>query len=265
MNEANLKTNRIRTVVNLLTAVCFLLFIAYHIYLAVAIESNRAGRMVGLISYFLLALAAIFALIPKTVFRIVRTVLMIAGLFMNFAVRLTNAGAVFGRLDLSKTPSVLNGAVYVFSQLAVLLLMAYYLVLRHNKKLNSKRKIVIALMAFVIVLYVACFVIECVLLMKYRVNIDLSRRFTVISRFFYCLSFVGMAVNFMLPVQEIEAPNDLMNQPPADELLFSAAGSSKKKSKKKNKNMRKVCRRTMNCCFQLPKAARKSRRKRIKI
>lgn len=239
MNEANLKTNRIRTVVNLLTAVCFLLFIAYHIYLAVAIEANRVARMVGLISYFLLALAAVFALIPKTAFRIMRTVLMIAGLFMNFAVRLTNAGAVFGRLDLSKTPSVLNGAVYVFSQLAVLLLLAYYLVLRHNKKLNSKRKIVIALMAFVIVLYVACFVIECVLLMKYRMNIDLSRRFTVISRFFYCLSFVGMAVNFMLPVQEIEAPDDLMNQPPADELLFSAAGRNKKKSKKRNKNMKK--------------------------
>ena len=54
MNEANLKTNRIRTVINLLTAVCFSLFIAYHIYLAVAIEANRAGRMVGLISYFLL-------------------------------------------------------------------------------------------------------------------------------------------------------------------------------------------------------------------
>ena len=90
--------------------------------------------MVGLISYFLLALAAVFALIPKTAFRIMRTVLMIAGLFINFAVRLTNAGAVFGRLDFSKTPSVLNGAVYVFSQLAVLLLLAYYLVLRHNKK-----------------------------------------------------------------------------------------------------------------------------------
>ena len=50
MNEANLKTNRIRTVINLLTAVCFLLFIAYHIYLAVAIEANRVARMVGLIS-----------------------------------------------------------------------------------------------------------------------------------------------------------------------------------------------------------------------
>ena len=89
-------------------------------------------------------------------------------------------------------------------------------------------------MAFVIVLYVACFVIECVLLMKYRMNIDLSRRFTVISRFFYCLSFVGMAVNFMLPVQEIEAPDDLMDQPTDDDILFSTSESSAKKSRKKN-------------------------------
>lgn len=189
--------------------------------------------MVGLISFFLLVLAAVFALIPKPVFRILRTVLMIAGLFFNFVVRLINAGAIFGRLDFSYAPSVLNGAVYVFSQLAVLLLLVYYLVFRHNKKLKSKRSIAIALMSLVIVLYVACFVMECVLLMKYRMNIDLSRKFTVISRLLYCLSFVGIAVNFMLPVQEIEAPDDLMDQPTDDELLFSATESSAKKSKKK--------------------------------
>ena len=122
----------------------------------------------------------------------------------------------------------------------------------------------IALMAFVIVLYVACFVIECVLLMKYRMNIDLSRRFTVISRFFYCLSFVGMAVNFMLPVQEIEAPDDLMNQPPADELLFSAAGSSKKKSKKKNKNMRKGLPTDDELLFSTTESSKKKSKKKNK-
>ena len=39
MNESYLKMNKIRAVINLLTAVFFSLFIAYHTYLAVEIEA----------------------------------------------------------------------------------------------------------------------------------------------------------------------------------------------------------------------------------
>ena len=164
---------------------------------------------------------------------------MIGGLSLNFIIRLLNAGAMFGMLNFAYVPSVLNCAIYVFSQLAELLLLVYYVFFRHNPKLNSKRKLVIFLMSFVIVLYVACLIMECVLLMKYRMNIDLSRKFTVISRFLYCIGFVSMAVNFMLPVQELEDPNDLMNQPPDDDLLFPTSESSANKQKKTNKNKQK--------------------------
>ena len=81
---------------------------------------------------------------------------------------------------------------------------------------------------------------ECVLLMKYRMNIDLSRKFTVISRFLYFIGFAGIAVNFMLPVHKVSKSNDFMNQPPEDDdLLFSTSESSAKKQNKKKADKNK--------------------------
>lgn len=236
MNESYLKINKIRKCINIVTAAVFLLFSAYHTYLFFQITTSRPGRLLGIISFLCLAFAAMFTLIPKRAFRKLRTVLMIGGLVLNFSIRLFNAGAMFGLLNFAYVPSVLNCAVYVFSQLAELLLLVYYVFFRHNKKLNSKRKFVIALMSFVIVLYIACFVMECVLLIKYRINIDLSRRMTVISRILYCIGFVSIAVNFMLPVHKVSKSDDFTNQPTDDELLFSSTESSTKKPDRKAKN-----------------------------
>ena len=61
----------------------------------------------------------------------------------------------------------------------------------------------------------------------------------VISRFLYCIGFVSIAVNFMLPLQKLEDTDDLMNQPPEDDLLFSTSESSAKKQNKKKTNKNK--------------------------
>ena len=62
----------------------------------------------------------------------------------------------------------------------------------------------------------------------------------VISRFLYCIGFVSIAVNFMLPLQKLEDTDDLMNQPPEDDyLLFSTSESNKKNQIKTNKNKQK--------------------------
>ncbi len=239
MDDNYLRINKIRTVINIFTAVVFSLFTAYHIYLLFNTEANRFGRVFGLIPFILLIAASVFALIPVPAFRIIRTVFMIAGLSLYIAVRFVNASAVFGRMDFADIPSVLNCAIFVFSQAAKLVLLFYYVVFRRNQKLNSKRKAVIVLMLFVIVMYVLCLILECVLILKYGSNIDLSRKFTLISRFLYCSGFVSIAVSFMLPVREIQDPNDSMNQPADDDLLLSTSETNQKKPKNKNKNKRK--------------------------
>jgi len=68
----------------------------------------------------------------------------------------------------------------------------------------------------------------------------------VISRFLYCIGFVSIAVNFMLPLQKLEDTDDLMNQPPEDDyLLFSTSESNKKTKLKQIRTSKNVCQVTM--------------------
>lgn len=61
----------------------------------------------------------------------------------------------------------------------------------------------------------------------------------VISRFLYCIGFVNIAVNFMLPLQKLEDTDDLMNQPPEDDYLLFSTSESNKNQIKTNKNKQK--------------------------
>ena len=68
----------------------------------------------------------------------------------------------------------------------------------------------------------------------------------VISRFLYCIGFVSIAVNFMLPVHKVSKSNDFMNQPPVDDdLLFSTSESNKKTKLKQIRTSKNVCQVTM--------------------
>lgn len=233
---SNVKNTKLSNAVHLLTALCFMFFTAYHLFLFVEVSSNRIGRILGILTFLLITVASFFALSPKPTFRIVRSVTMIVGLSLNFIIKLFNAPLLFGSLDFSDIPSVLNVFVYIFAQTAELLLLLFYLIFRHNSKLNSKRKLVIGFMSFVILLYVSCLIMECVLILKYYSNIDLSIKFTLISRFLYCFGFVGIAVSFMLPVNKIDSQNDMMNQAPDDDdFMFSVPDGGHSHVDKANK------------------------------
>ena len=224
MKNSMVKIKKLRTFICILTSAAFLLLSAYHTYLYFEIPVSRPGRLLGIISFVCLAAASAFTLISKPVFRALRTVLMISGLALNFSIKLLNAPGIFGSLDFNNILTVLNCGIYVFSQLAELLLLIYYLTFRHNQRLNSNRKAVIVMMSIVIALYLACFVMECILIIKYRRNIDLGIKLTLLSRFLYFAGYAGIAVNFMLPVQAIAEPEDFMHQPPSDsDLMFSDA------------------------------------------
>lgn len=236
MKESNSALLIYGTAINIITAVMFTLFTAYQIYLAVQIDAQRAGRLMGIILYLFITAASFFAIVQKPGLRIVRSVLLIAGLLLLFAARLFNVPAIFGRLDFADTPSVLNCAVYVFSQLGTIIFAVYYLFFRHNKRINSKRKLVVLLMTFVIILYVAVLIMECVLILKYRVNIDLSGKYTVLGRLLYCAGFVGMAVSFMLPIEVFSPSVEMMNQvSDEDSFVFSTPKKNKSHSDKDKK------------------------------
>ena len=234
MKEPNSAILKLGTAINIITAVMFTFFTAYQIYLLIQIDTQRNGRLIGIIFYLFITAASFFALVHKTGLRIARSVLLIAGLLLLFGIKLFNASAIFGSLDFANAPSVLRCAVYVVSQLGTIMLAVYYLFFRHNKKINSKRKLIVALMAFVIVLYVSVLIMECVLIMNYRVNIDLTRKYTVIGRLLYCFGFVSMAAGFMLPIRGLIDPEDMQKQAAdEDDLVFSNSEKIKSSSKKK--------------------------------
>ena len=210
------------------TALLFTLFTAYQVYLLVVLKTNwenRVGRLSGIILFIFISVSTVFAIIPRPVFRVLSSVLLIVGLSLNIIFKLTNAIAVFERLNFAVIPSVLNCAVYVGSQVAAFVLLLYFVVFRRREKVGAKRILAVVLMSFVIALYVVCLVSECILLIKYRIYIDLGLKSTVASRFCYYFAFIGMAVGFMLPKMGQDASDLEQYYNPAQskaELVFSS-------------------------------------------
>ena len=92
---SNVKNTKLSNAIHLLTALCFMFFTAYHLFLFVEVSSNRLGRILGILTFLLITVASFFALSPKPTFRIVRSVTMIAGLSLNFILMLLCCSAVW--------------------------------------------------------------------------------------------------------------------------------------------------------------------------
>lgn len=208
--------------INLFTALMFTLFTVYQSILIAETDASRVGGLFELLTFVFIIIASVFSLIPKPAFRIIRALLLVAGLLLNIIIKLVNIPVIFGNLDFSDTVSVLNCAVYVFAQTAELLLLVYYLFFRLNDRLCLKRAVAIAMMSFVILLYISCLIMECVLLLKYRSGVESGDSYTLISIFLYFFGYISIAVSFMLPVRITEHSDDIINQLPGeDDLKFS--------------------------------------------
>lgn len=237
MKESTLKP--VKTTVRILTGLSFLLFIAYQLFLMMQLPEQRFGRLIGIILYLFITVASFFALSHNRVIRVLRSVFFLSGFIALFLIKLLNLFPLFGSLDFSNTPSVLNCAVYVATQIGTLIFVLYYLIIRTNKKIKNKKKITAVLMFFVIALYVSTLLMECVMIIKYRVNIDLSGLSTVISRFIYFFGFVSTAVSFMLPSTKVQSSTEqYINKKQIDEdvMVMSPKKESSHSDKDKKPN-----------------------------
>ena len=205
MKESILTNRKVQLAFRLVTALSFTLFTAYQIFLAINIETNRSGRLIGIVFYLMLTVASFLDFTEKYSVWIAHSVLMVAGLLLLFGIRLFNASAVFEYLDFANPASVLYSAVYIFSQLGTLLLVAGYLILTVDLTQSQMQKLTVVLMSVAIALYALCFIMECVLMIGYRMNIDLGLKSTLFSRLLYFLGFAGTAFCFMLPAPNIES------------------------------------------------------------
>ena len=200
METSILRNKKFQFIVRLIASVSFVLFILYQFSLVFLIEANKVGRLVGIFFYILITVAAFLNFFDSNGVWLAHAILLIAGLVLLFAMRLLNLTIIFGELDFSSPPTVLNCMAYVLSQLGTLVLIAGYLVLRASSLENREiRKLATVLMSVAIVLYVLCFISESLLMIIYHGNIDISLKFTLLSRFFYCMGYVCTAVSFILP------------------------------------------------------------------
>ena len=78
------------------------------------------------------------------------------------------------------------------------------------------------MMIVAIVFYVLIFIMECVLMIGYRVNIDLNLKLSLLSRVLFLTGFVGTAVCLMLPdpkrVREEKTGQFLYSEDDEDEI-----------------------------------------------
>ena len=125
--------------------------------------------------------------------------MLVIGLVLLLGTKFINLPVLFGNLDFADIPSVLNCVVFILSELGFLILAIGYLMLLTDLTEKELHKCETVLMTIVIVLFVACFVMECVLLLKYHVNIDQKLSLTLGSRVLFFIGFAGTAFSFLLP------------------------------------------------------------------
>ena len=199
MNESFLQNKTVQIIFRLITALAFALFTAYQIYLAVNIDTNRFGRLIGIAFYLMITVASFLDLSENDKVWMAHSVLLVVGLVLLFAMRLLSIGTVFSGLSFSNPSSVLNVAVYVLSQLGTLVLIAGYPAARADLTEKQMKRLIVTLMMIAIAIFTLHFILECVLMIQYRMNIEQSLKYTLISRVLYFIGFAGTAFCFMLP------------------------------------------------------------------
>ena len=241
MNGNGIKITK--KIIRALTAVSFLFFVAYQLFLVTKIEEGRTGRIIGVFLYSLITLASFLALTSNSAVRIARIILFTVGLGGNFLVKLVNIPVYFGTLDFSYIPSVLRCAIYIFSQLGTLLILVYYLAIRRNQTIlpSTKRKAANVMMSVVIVLFVLCLIMELVMMLRFGESITYSLSTTIISRFLYCFGFAGIAVGFMLPSTTVEEDDleEYVNkeQADADIMVISPENQKPRAEEERRRNL----------------------------
>lgn len=204
MRDSLLYNNKFQFFIRLLTALSFGLFAAYQIYLTFQIQENRIGRLIGIPFYLVLTIASFLMFADNRKAGIARTILFVGGMTLLVFVKLINIPALFGKVNPSDPPSVMNCVVYVLSQLGAICLVVYYITLRSSDEFRKKQTLRVVLSLIISALYLACLVMELIMLLKYRANIDLGLKLTALSRFFYFFGFAGTAVCLMLPALLVE-------------------------------------------------------------
>ena len=118
---------------------------------------------------------------------------MILSLLLLFIVRLVNVPALLRYFSFADVPSALNVIVYILPQIGTIVLTVMYLKLR---RIDVTLAETAPLIPVAIAIYALCFAAECVMMIRYRMNVDGSLKLALLSRLAYFVGFSGTAFIF---------------------------------------------------------------------
>ena len=193
MIERVLSNRKLQSFVRWATALAFALFTAYQLYVSHT-EIYRLGRLIAASVYLAITVASFLAFSGSIRWQNIRSILMLIGLSLLFLIRLLKIPALIQLLYQVDILTVLNFAAYVLPQIGTILLLVLCL---NRRSPFMSFKATVPLIPVVIALYVLCLAAECVMIIRYGMNIELGLKLTLISRLLYFGGFAGTAFSFL--------------------------------------------------------------------
>lgn len=193
MIERVLSNRKLQSFVRWTTALSFALFTAYQLYVSHT-EIYRLGRLIAVCIYLAITVASFLAFSASLRWQNIRSLLMLINLSLLFLIRLLKIPALIQLLYQADILTALNVAAYVLPQLGTVLLVLMCL----NRRSPFMRfKTTVPFVPVLIVIYVLCFAAECVMMVRYGMNVELGLKLTLFSRLMYFGGFSGTAFSFL--------------------------------------------------------------------
>lgn len=188
-----------------LSGILFVLYAAYNVFVIIRGGSrlSQMGRLISALVVAMFILLAFFAFTSESKnvkFLIARNALFIIVLFVIFALKVRMIGQVINYIDFSKTETLVYGAAYLMTQLALLFLFIHYAFTLRNLPRFYKAPLVLPILA--LVLFIGSFILEAILYFVYGIGLEANLLRTAVSRPMFYLGFIGLSIYSLFPLQK---------------------------------------------------------------
>ena len=215
-----------------LTGLLFAAYSAFYVFVVIRDTKiyNTYEKVICALVVLLFAVLAGFAFTSEAKnmkFLTIRRVVMLVDLVTVFVIKLFVAGRVFATLDITKLETIFYVGAYLFTQLALLIILLYYALIRKSLPVFPKASVILLITSAAFLLISLVF--EALLFFIYNVGLEGNAIRTLVSRPILYFGFIGLSLSFLYPPQvkdpmvfitpddsEIVTPEDARYIPPED-------------------------------------------------
>lgn len=188
-----------------LSGILFVIYAAYNIFVIIrgGGRLSQEGRLISALVASMFILLAFFAFTSESKnakFLIARNTLFIIVLLVIFVLKMRMIGQVIDYIDFSKTETLVYGAAYFMTQLALLFLFIHYAFTLRTLPRFYKAPLVLPILA--LILLICSFILEAILYFVYGTGLEANQLRTAVSRPVFYLGFIGISIYSLFPLQK---------------------------------------------------------------